>query len=81
MIKIILHVQGMACPKCEARVNKAIQDSFPVESVTSSHKKATAEIICEDSVDSAAVRAAVEAAGYTVTGVAIKKKGLFGLWV
>ena len=81
MIKIILNVQGMACPKCEARVNKAIQDSFPVESVTASHKKGIAEIISKDSVDSAAVKAAVEAAGYTVTGVSTKKKGLFGLWV
>lgn len=81
MIKIVLNVQGMACPKCEARVNEAVRNAFPVQDVTSSHKKGTTEVICADSVEAAAVKEAVEAAGYTVTGVSTKKKGLLGLWL
>lgn len=81
MIKIQLTVQGMACPKCESRVNDAIRNAFSVREVTSSHRKGTTEVICENHVDASAVKAAVEAAGYTVTAAAVKKKGLFGLWV
>lgn len=81
MFKIIMHVQGMMCPKCEARVNKAVQDAFSVQSVVSSHKKGTTEVICAENVDAAAVQGAIEAAGYAVTSVVRKKKGLFGLWV
>lgn len=81
MVKIVLNVQGMMCPHCEARVNKAIRVAFPTENVVSSHKKGTAEVICEDHVDASAVKAAVEAAGYPVTAVSTKKKGFLGLWV
>lgn len=81
MIKIVLRVQGMMCPHCEARVTKAVQDACACESVVSSHKKGTTEAICPDYADPAAVKAAVEGAGYTVTGVTVRKKGLFGLWV
>lgn len=81
MIKIVLHVQGMMCPHCEASVNKAVQDALSAQSVISSHKKGTTEVICADSVEPGAVKAAVEAAGYAVTGMDTKKKGFLGLWV
>lgn len=81
MIKIVLNVQGMMCPHCEARVTKAVQDAIAAQSVTASHKKGTVEVICPDTAQPGTVKAAAEAAGYSVSGIEIKKKGLFGLWV
>ena len=81
MTKIVLNVQGLMCPRCEARVNEAVGKVPSVREVTASHKKGTAEAICEDAVSAEAVKDAIQAAGYAVTGVTTKKKGLFGLWL
>lgn len=81
MIKIVLKVQGMMCPHCEAAVAKAVQGAVKAESVVPSHKRGTTEVVCADSVDAGVVKAAIEAAGYPVTAVSVRKKGIFGLWV
>lgn len=81
MTKIVLNVQGLMCPRCEARVNEAVGSVPSVCQVTASHKKGTVEAICEDCVRAEAVKAAIEEAGYAVTGVTAKKKGLLGLWL
>lgn len=81
MIKILLHVQGMMCPHCEARVNQAVREAFSVERVDSSHKKGITTVICAYSVEPGDVKAVVEAAGYAVAGIEIKRKGFLGLWV
>lgn len=83
MVRIVLEVEGMACGMCEAHVNDAVRRAFPVKKVTSSHTKGRTEILAEAPLDEEALRAAVSAAGYRVTGVAVEpweKKGwsLFG---
>ena len=83
MNKITLNVEGMACQMCEAHINDAVRQNFKVRKVTSSHRKKTTEIIAEEAIDEAALKEAVNATGYTVTGIKTEpyeKKGfsLFG---
>ena len=40
-----------------------------MKKVTSSHSKGETEILSEDALDEAAVRAAIEKTGYTVKGI------------
>lgn len=80
MIKTTMKVAGMACSNCEAHVNDAIRNTFPVKKVTSSHVKGKTEILTEMPVDARLLKAAVEACGYTVSEVKsepYEKKGLF----
>lgn len=39
MVKLTLSIEGMACGMCEAHINEAVRNTFPVKKVTSSHKK------------------------------------------
>ena len=81
MIKTVFSVDGMACSMCEAHVNDAIRKAAgKVKKVTSSHSKGISEVISGEPLDEAAVRQAIEATGYRVTGVEsgpYEKKGLF----
>ena len=81
MTKLILNVQGLMCPHCEARVNQGVENVPSVQGVISSHKKGTVEAVCADDVSVEAVKSAIRDAGYAVTGVSTKKKGLLGLWL
>lgn len=83
MVKITLNVEGMACQMCEAHINDAVRQNFKVKKVTSSHRKNTTEIIADEAMDEAALKAAIDATGYNVTGIKTEpyeKKGfsLFG---
>ncbi len=81
MVKTTLTIDGMACAMCESHVNDAVRGAFAVKKATSSHKKGTCEILSEEALDETALRAAVEATGYRVTGCVsepYRKKGLFG---
>ena len=81
MVKITAKVEGMMCPKCEARVNDAVKKALKVKSVESSHEKGETVIVAAKAPEEAAVRAAIEGAGYKVAAVRIEaaeKKGLFG---
>lgn len=69
MVKTIVKVDGMMCGMCESHVNDAIRQAMQVKKVTSSHAKGETEIISEAALDEAAVRAAIEKTGYTVTGI------------
>ena len=69
MVKITLEVEGMACGMCESHVNEAVRKSFPVKKVTSSHTRRRTEVIAEAPIEEAALRAAVEATGYSVRSV------------
>ena len=51
MVKITLHVDGMACGMCEAHVNDAVRKAFPVKKVNSSHGKGITEIIAQQPLD------------------------------
>ncbi len=80
MVKITLEVEGMACGMCESHINDTIRREFLVKSVSSSHKKGTTEIICEQELDESALRKAIEQTGYTMTAMHTEpytKTGLF----
>ena len=81
MVKTILKIEGMACSMCESHINDTIRNSFSVKKVSSSHSKGEAVIISEDKLDEEALKAAISATGYNVTGITVQpyeKKGLFG---
>ena len=81
MVKITLGVDGMMCNMCEAHVNEAVRNAFPVKKVTSSHKNKETVIISEEEIPEEKLAAVIGETGYRVTGYSIEpyvKKGLFG---
>lgn len=80
MTQITLHIDGMMCGMCEAHVNDAVRKAVSAKKVKSSHSAGTCVILTEQEVDTDALKAAIDATGYTVTGVDVEpyeKKGLF----
>ena len=81
MIQTTLKIDGMACGMCESHINDTIRRNFPVQKVTSSHKKGECVIVSEAPLEEAALRAAIDPTGYTLLSVrqeeAPVKKGLF----
>lgn len=80
MTKTVLSIEGMQCSMCEAHMNDAIRNAFAVKKVTSSHAKNRTEILSEQPLDEAALRAVVEKTGYTLRDISsapYEKKGLF----
>lgn len=65
-VKTVVRVDGMSCSMCEAHVNEAVRKAFPVRKVSSSHKKGVTEILSDAPLDPDALRAAIDATGYTV---------------
>ncbi|MBR2810963.1 MAG: heavy metal translocating P-type ATPase [Solobacterium sp.] len=61
-------VEGMMCEHCESRVKKALEGVTNVLSATCSHADGTAVITFTKQPDEEEIRAAVEAAGYTIKG-------------
>ena len=64
-----LHVTGMMCEHCEARVKKALEAIPQVESAAVSHEAGTAVVSLNAELDNAVLKAAVEAQDYTVTSI------------
>nr|WP_316624017.1 heavy metal translocating P-type ATPase [uncultured Ruminococcus sp.] len=64
MIKTTIKVEGMMCPMCEKHVNEAVKKSFEVDEVVSSHADGTTVITSEKPLDTDAVMAAINEAGY-----------------
>ena len=62
---IKLKIEGMMCPKCEARCKKALEAVVGVEQSEVSHQEGSALVTGTD-LDTAALKAAVEEAGYKV---------------
>ena len=60
-----LKVEGLMCTKCEARTKKALEAVAGVESAAVSHTAGTA-VVTGTALDPAALKAAVEGAGYHV---------------
>lgn len=80
MVKIIVGVEGMACGMCEAHINEAVRNAFPVKKVTSSHTKKQTVIIAESSVDEEKLKDVIAKSGYKSVSISkelYKKKGLF----
>ena len=83
MVKITLNVEGMACQMNEVHINDTVRRDSKVKKVTSSHRKNITEIIAEEPINESALKAAIDATGYQVTGIKTEpyeKKGfsLFG---
>lgn len=68
-MQVKMKVEGMMCPHCEAHVKKALEAIDGVISATADHKAATATVTLATAVPGDSLKAAVEAAGYTVTSV------------
>ncbi|MBO4902840.1 MAG: heavy metal translocating P-type ATPase [Lachnospiraceae bacterium] len=64
-----IKVNGMMCAHCEAHVKKALEAIDGIETATASHEENLVTITSSAEVDEAAVRAAVEEAGYEYAGV------------
>lgn len=80
MIKITVGVEGMACGMCEAHINEAVRNAFPVKKVTSSHTKKQTVIIVESDVDEQKLKDVIAKSGYEAVSVSrepYEKKGLF----
>ena len=79
MIQTTVQVFGMACSMCEAHINDTIRTAFPVEKVSSSHSKGETVILSQEPLDENALRAAIDATGYTAGEIhteTYEKKGL-----
>lgn len=80
MQEIIVGVEGMMCGKCEAHTNKAVENAFKVEKVTSDHDKNQTVIITGEEISDEKITEVITEAGYKVTGIERKpyeKKGIF----
>ncbi len=69
-MKKTISIEGMMCPHCEATVKKALEALPEVTEAEVSHTAGTAVVTLSAPVDDAALKAAVEAKDYTVTGIA-----------
>ncbi len=62
-------IEGMMCPHCEAHVKKALEALGGVASAAASHEEGTATVTLTKDVANAALKKAVEDAGYTVKAI------------
>ena len=82
MIRTTLKIDGMVCGMCEAHVCDAIRKAVPsAKKVTASKGRKEASFLTEEAVDEDALKASVDATGYTCLSVGsapYEKKGFFG---
>ncbi|MBO4838023.1 MAG: cation transporter [Lachnospiraceae bacterium] len=82
MIRTTLKIDGMMCGMCEAHVCDAIRKAVPsAKKVAASRAKKEATFLTEETVNTGALIAAVNATGYSCLGAEsapYEKKGLFG---
>ena len=64
-----MHIEGMMCGHCEARVKKTLEAVSGVKSAVVSNKDGTAVVELEKDVRSSTLKEAVEAQDYKVTGI------------
>ena len=62
-------INGMMCPKCEARTVKALEAIDGVEKAVASHTDNNAVVTLAKNVEDEVLKKAVEEAGYEVTGI------------
>ena len=68
-MKKTVHIEGMMCPHCEATVKKALEAVEGVSAAQVSHQAGTAVVEMSAPVEDTALKAAVEAKDYAVTGI------------
>ena len=82
MIKTTLKIEGMMCGMCEAHICDAIRKAVPgAKKVSASRGRGEATFLTEGDVDAAALKAAIDATGYTCLSVESAedaRKGWFG---
>ena len=69
VMKKTLHVEGMMCSHCEARVKKALEALPEVSEAVVSHEAGTAIVTLSADVSDEALKKAVEDQDYKVTGI------------
>lgn len=82
MNRILLKIDGMMCAMCEAHICETIRKAVPAaKKVAASRGKKEASFLTEEAVDLDALKAAVDATGYTCMDIRsepCEKKGWFG---
>ncbi len=82
MNRVTLTIDGMMCGMCEAHICDTIRKEVPsAKKVAASRTKKEASFLTEEAVDTARLKAAIDATGYSCLGVETapyEKKGLFG---
>jgi len=82
MDKVILKINGMMCAMCEAHICETIRKAVPAaKKVTASKSKNEASFLTAEAVEPDALKAAVDATGYTCMDIRsepCEKKGWFG---
>ena len=68
-MKKTLHIEGMMCGHCEARVKKALEALPEVSEAVVSHEAGTAIVTLTAAVDNDTLKKAVEDQDYEVTSV------------
>ena len=63
-----VHIEGMMCPHCEARVKKVLEELPFIQSAIPSHEKGEAQLTLSGEFDEAAVRKVIEDNGYKYLG-------------
>ena len=64
-----MHIEGIMCPHCEARVKKALEALEAVELAEASHTAGTAIVTLKSAVADDVLKAAVEAQDYKVISI------------
>ena len=64
-----IHIEGMMCPHCSGRVQSVLEGMEEIASAVVSHETGTAVITLAAEISDEALKAAVEGAGYKVTGI------------
>ncbi len=64
-----MHITGMMCPHCEARVKKTLEGLEAVEAAEVSHEKGTAVVTLKAEIANGELKKAVEDQGYDVTDI------------
>lgn len=79
MIRTTLSIEGMACEKCEERINRVLKNAFSIKKVTSSHEKNETVIVSKEALDEAMLKQTVDEMGYKLLDISSEeeKKSLF----
>ncbi len=82
MYKTVVRIDGMMCSMCEAHICDTIRKAVPAaKKVSASKSKKEAAFLTEQPVEPDALKAAIDATGYTCLGIEsgpYEKKGWFG---
>lgn len=66
MVKVTMNIEGMACPMCQAKVERIVKEKCKVESISVSHESGVCEFTAKAAPDEDALHQSIEDFGYTV---------------